>query len=97
MVRVAVRKNNVGHILDSEAKLFDLPCGRQSLMELEAGRVNGGLADPFERAGDVVQADARVDECKAAIAFEEQAVTGGLRVGRRVEKSAVQVINLHPP
>ena len=70
VVRVAVREDDVRHVRSPEAEPLDLSGGRQTLVELEPGRVDGGLADPLKRTGDVLQTDARVDEREAAIVFE---------------------------
>jgi hypothetical protein len=71
MIRVAMREDDIGHVRDSEPEPLDLPSCRQPLVELETGRVDGLLADSLQWAGDILQADAGVDECEAAVLFEQ--------------------------
>jgi hypothetical protein len=69
VIGVAVCEHEVSYIRSLEPKPLYLPGGRQPFVELEPGRVDCGLADPLERAGDVLQANARVDERELAAVF----------------------------
>ena len=89
VVGVAVGENDVCHVLNPESEPFDLSNRRPPFLELEPCCVDGGLTDSFERVGDVLQSNPRVDERKAAVAFEQQTVASGLRAGRCVENAAV--------
>jgi len=89
VIRIPVREDDVRHVRGLEAESFNLSNSGQRLVELEPGRIDGGLAYPFERPSDVLEADSRVDQNEAAFAFEQQAVASGRRIGRRVQDTAV--------
>jgi hypothetical protein len=95
VIRIAVREDNVPHIRRAETQPLDLPDGRERLVKLKPCRFDGGLTDPLEWMGDVVQPDTRVDERKAVVTFEQQAVAGRFRIRGRVEDAAIQVVNSH--
>ena len=94
MIGVGVRQNNVSHVIDAKTESLDLTGGRKRLMELEARRVDGGPADALDRISDILQADARIHEGEAAIVFEEEAVAGRRRTGRRVQDAAIQMMDI---
>lgn len=97
VIGIAVRQDDVANVSDLKSQPFDLASGRQLFVELETGRVDGGLADAFERARDVVQADARVDQRQATVVFEQQTVTPRLRIGFRMKNAAIQMMDFQQP
>ncbi len=95
VIGVAMREDDVGHVLSPKAEPFDAPDGCQLLPELESGRIDGGLSDPLQWVSDVLQADAGIDDRQPAPLFKQQAVTGRLWIRWGVEKSAVQMMDRH--
>jgi len=95
MVRVAVGKDDVGHLTDLKPQRFDLSRCSQSLVKLIASRFNGLLAYPLQRLGDVLKANPGVNQNQAASLFKHQAMTGSARMGRGMENPTVQMKDLH--
>ncbi len=95
VIRVGMRQKDIADISDLITEVLNLPCRRQRFVKLKASRLNHGLPDALLWSGDIVQADARVDQCQPAGVFQQQTVTRGLRMGRRVEDAAIEMVDGH--
>ncbi len=106
VIEIEVRGNDMAYVVASKAQALDL--GQRGLARIEAGGAAAQeRATQAHRVGEVVRAEARVDEDQARAGLEEQAVAHeagpfeeaplaeGETGAGRAHGSAIDVVNSH--
>ena len=93
VVEVHVGEDDVLHVGGREATRLDLPDGGLRVVAVRSHQESGD--SHALRVGEVVPAESAVDEHEAVGGLAQQDVADDLGHGRRMQRSAVEVVNTH--
>ena len=95
MIRIAVREHDMDDVSRAISQASDLPRRGKLFLKLKAGGVDHRSPNALRRARDVVKSDAGIYQRQPTGVLDQHAMTRRSWVRRSVQKTAVEMMDLH--